>query len=241
MLAAQRCGTIMTSACKPSQRIQRRNIHPQNPPTSGNTRIHSKEKPRTRVALTAPSAMVGRTRRKARWGAISPPRWPRWRRSSRSSDNVRSRLEIEEEANGRSIAVVVGVDVALEAEVPAPVVADPLAPRAGVIVDGEIESGELRRPVAKEGVAFASQLGPDRDVVLLVVSLGDGEIAGRRGDAAGIGVSEGDAVLHDERPIGEVVRAAGLDTVGLGGEAVDRLSLVETDAPEEHELLARQG
>src|SRR5437588_549710 len=71
-------------------------------------------------------ALLGRKWIMPRCMRMTPPRKPRLRISSTSGQLlVSSCLKVDEEANGRSIAVVIRIEFALEIEVDAPAGADP--------------------------------------------------------------------------------------------------------------------
>src|SRR5438309_7758260 len=129
---------------------------------------------------------------------MSPPRQPRVRTDSRCGGRAvpsfacrfsgcelrvgvsrretrNAKLEIQEEANQASGAVIVGIAVVLKGDVHAPVQANPLPPVDRVVPDRKIEQrgGRCVCTSLEELVAFPSKFVAEADEVLLIVSLGD--------------------------------------------------------------------
>src|SRR5205823_6796862 len=113
---------------------------------------------------------------------------------------------IQEEANCSPVAAVRKVAFMIEGGIEAPIYSHPLPPVRRVVVDHEIKQGSLR---ADQFIAFTSDLRPQRDEVLFIMTLSHSGIlrAGQYG--AGIRAGKSDAALQNEWPL-KVIGAANL-------------------------------
>src|SRR5271166_1615433 len=210
----------MTALFRPSQDPQKARMCPQNRPMAGRRAIHAAVPSRVSAALSAIRRGPRWRPTKARCGVMSPPRQPRWRTASRAGGSgflsIRvpepATLEVEENTDGASEAVVGRFLVLLQVEVKAPVGAHPLSPASGDGVFWKIEnyigkqgSGN-NRSGSNNLVSFAAPLIAKRDEVFLVMTLLKRDVLSAGEDVPGIGVSPHQSRLQDNG-IFEIVSA----------------------------------
>src|SRR5580704_11075641 len=122
---------------------------------------------------------------RARCMGMTPPRCPRVRtvsvnfKASGPMAATSRRSKLPEESNARSTSLVKGAVIVISHQIQAPVCAYPLAPGSSERLTLEIVQG-LCGP--NQLIRLHAKTGANRNVVLLVSSLGHGHKTGRRED-----------------------------------------------------------
>src|SRR5205085_3913175 len=98
-------------------------------------------------------------------------------------------LKIQEEAKRPPIAPVRKIAFMIKGGVEAPIHSHPLPPIRRVVMDHEIKQSGLW---PDQFIAFTSDLRPQRDEMLFIMTLSDGEILRAGQYRAGIGAGKGD-------------------------------------------------
>src|SRR5438270_5819916 len=141
---------------------------------------------------------------------IKPPRWPRKRSGTGPGPLTLLaepvwQLELSEEANYSTISPIKGIMVVIRDDIHSPVAAQPLPPCQR---DGLAREARQHGRRANELVAFLPCAHIQRDVMMLVAPLRNGNEAGRRQYRPWIAHIEPDAALHQPR-LAEVIRGPG--------------------------------
>src|SRR5579863_3753006 len=175
------CCTRMTSLFRASWAPQNAKMRPHNRPTAGSTAIQLAVPAKARTRLSAMRYGPMRRRTKARCGVIRPPRQPRRRMPSSAGGKFLSSilgfrtLEIEEDTNRPSQAVIRRFLMLFHVEVHSPVWPNPLPPSACNRMFGKIrshtESRQQARRWANHLVTFAAPFVTDGNEVFFVMTL----------------------------------------------------------------------